>query len=65
MAVILTVISTNPWWLLPGLLAAYGCAWFGHFYFEKNRPATLKFPVYSFMGDIVMYKDILTGKLEL
>ncbi|SMG65029.1 protein containing DUF962 [methanotrophic bacterial endosymbiont of Bathymodiolus sp.] len=35
----------------------------GHFFFEKNRPATFKYPLYSFMGDWVMYKDILTRKI--
>ena len=49
-------------WLLPVL--GYGFAWVGHFYFEKNRPATFKYPFYSFMGDFVMYKDIWTGKIR-
>ena len=49
-------------WLLPVL--GYGFAWVGHFYFEKNRPATFKYPFYSFIGDFVMYKDIWTGKIR-
>ena len=49
------------WFLLP--LFGYGCAWVGHFFFEKNRPATFTHPVYSFMGDWVMYKDIISGKI--
>lgn len=55
----------NPWWLLPALLCGYGFAWVGHFFFEKNRPATFKHPLYSFVGDWVMFKDILTGKVRL
>lgn len=54
----------NFWWLLAGLVAGYGCAWIGHFGFEKNRPATFKYPLYSFIGDWVMYKDILTGRIR-
>ena len=50
-------------WLLLGLLAGYGFAWVGHFAFEKNRPASFKRPLYSFMGDWVMYKDIWTGRI--
>ncbi len=46
-----------------GLVIGYGFAWVGHFFFEKNRPATFKFPLYSFMGDWVMWKDIATGKI--
>jgi hypothetical protein len=44
-------------------LAGYGLAWIGHFVFEKNKPATFKYPIYSFMGDFKMFWDILTGKL--
>ena len=36
------------------LLFGYGFAWFSHFFLEKNKPATFKWPVYSFMGDWVM-----------
>ena len=49
-------------WLMP--LGGYGFAWVGHFYFEKNRPATFKHPFYSLAGDFVMYKDMLTGKIR-
>ncbi|MEM7281695.1 MAG: DUF962 domain-containing protein [Pseudomonadota bacterium] len=42
----------------------YGFAWFGHFVFEKNKPATFKHPFYSLMGDFVMYWDMLTGKFS-
>ena len=55
----------NAWWLLGALLCGYGCAWIGHFFFEKNRPATFRHPFYSFAGDWVMFKDILAGKVKL
>ena len=45
-------------------LAGYSFAWIGHFFFEKNRPATFKHPFYSFAGDWVMFKDILIGKIR-
>ncbi len=50
-------------WLLP--VVGYGFAWVGHFFFEKNRPATFKYPFYSLLGDFVMYKDICTGRIRL
>jgi hypothetical protein len=59
----LLVVTGKPQYLLYGLLCGYGCAWVGHFVFEKNKPASFKRPLYSFMGDWVMYKDIWTGKI--
>jgi hypothetical protein len=56
--------TLNFWWLLAGLVAGYGCAWIGHFVVEKNRPATFTYPLYSFMGDWVMWKDMLVGKIR-
>lgn len=52
-------------WVLYGLLCGYGFAWVGHFFFEKNRPATFKYPLYSFIGDWVMYADIWRGRVKL
>lgn len=48
-------------WILP--LAGYSFAWVGHFFFEKNRPATFKYPFYSLLGDFAMYRDMLRGKV--
>ena len=47
-----------------GLLCGYVCAWVGHFAFEHNKPASFSRPLYSFMGDWVMYKDMWRGKLS-
>lgn len=58
-------VTLNPWWLLAGLLAGYAFAWIGHFGFEKNKPASFKRPLYSFMGDWAMYRDIWRGKVSL
>ena len=41
-------------------LVGYGFAWIGHFIFEKNKPATFQYPLYSLMGDFVMFWNILT-----
>ena len=58
------MVLTGEWpFLLYGLLCGYAFAWVGHFGFEKNKPASFKQPLYSFMGDWVMYKDIWTGKI--
>ena len=57
------IFQTMDWrWFLAGLTAGNGFAWFSHFFIEKNQPATFKYPLYSFIGDCVMFKDILIGK---
>ena len=63
--VALAVQSGNAWWLLLAPLIGYGCAWVGHFYFEKNRPATFTHPWYSLLGDWRMFADILRGRVRL
>ena len=58
-------LLTQQWlWLLALPLAGYGFAWLGHFAFEKNKPATFKYPLYSFLGDWVMLRDALTGRIR-
>ena len=41
----------------------YAFAWIGHFFFEKNRPATFKHPLYSLMGDWRLWFETLTGRI--
>jgi hypothetical protein len=63
---LLGVLVTGRLWglaLMP--LFGYGFAWMGHFFFEKNRPATFTYPLYSFLGDWVMYRDIVLGRITL
>ena len=57
-------VVTSDWrWVLGALGCGYGLAWIGHFVFEKNRPATFRHPVYSFLGDWAMFRDILRGRI--
>lgn len=41
----------------------YGFAWVGHFVFEKNRPATFTYPLWSLMGDWKMFWQMLTKSI--
>jgi len=64
LAVVLTAAVTRDWrWLLGAPVVGYGFAWIGHYFFERNRPATFHAPLYSFAGDWVMFKDMLTGRV--
>jgi hypothetical protein len=49
-------------WLPTGLICGYACGWTGHFWFEKNRPATFGYPLYSLIGDFRMALDTLRGR---
>lgn len=65
-AILAYALATQNWLALLALpVVGYGFAWIGHFVFEKNRPATFEYPLYSLMGDWVMFKDILTGKVKI
>jgi hypothetical protein len=46
------------------IILGYGFAWIGHFFFEKNKPATFKYPLLSLLGDFTMAKDIICGKMK-
>jgi hypothetical protein len=61
---VMLATTANAWWFLYALLCGYGFAWIGHFFFEKNKPATFQYPFYSLAGDWVMYKDMLIGKIR-
>lgn len=59
-----SLVSQQWLWLLALPAIGYGFAWVGHFVFERNRPATFQYPLYSLMGDWVMLKDALTGRIR-
>lgn len=61
---VMLIFTGNLYWLPAALLCGYGFAWVGHFAFEKNRPATFSQPLYSFLGDWVMYWQMLSGKVS-
>ncbi len=63
-AAIALVVTHNWWWLLAMPIAGYSFAWVGHFIFEKNRPATFKYPFYSLGSDFVMYFHTITGQVN-
>lgn len=52
------------WLFLAAPVFGYGFAWVGHFGFERNRPATFRYPVYSFLADFRMYWLTLTNQMD-
>jgi hypothetical protein len=58
-------IALGRWWLFPlAFVPGYGLAWIGHFFVEKNKPATFEHPLWSFMGDWKMLALMLTGRMS-
>ena len=66
---LMAAVLTQKWWLLAGVpIVGYGLAWCGHYIFERNRPATFRYPFFSLRGDFVLLYKVLSlqmpGEIE-
>jgi hypothetical protein len=50
--------------VLGAVVCGYAFAWVGHFFVEHNRPATFKYPLWSFAADWKMWGLALSGRLD-
>ena len=65
LAVAVALAANQKWrWLPVALVPGYAAAWVGHFLIEKNRPATFRYPLWSFLADQKMFGLMLTGQME-
>ena len=65
MVLLVWFIATGRYLFLPlVLVAGYGFAWVGHFFVEKNKPASFKYPLWSFISDYKMVFYMLTGRMK-
>lgn len=62
-AMLLLPTLAAPLTFLPGVVVAYGCAWYGHFKIEGNRPATFQYPLMSAASDFRMLFHMVQGRL--
>ena len=62
-ALIWAIASQDWWWLIAVPFFGYGPAWFGHFFIEKNKPATFEAPLWSLISDYRMCGLFLSGRL--
>lgn len=56
------LLTGSAWWLFAALASQYGFAWLGHFAFERRQRETRRHPLYSFIGNWVMYWQMLTAQ---
>lgn len=62
--ILITAIILQKWSMLIWVpICGYGFAWVGHFFIEKNKPATFTYPLYSLASDFVMFWHTLTGQI--
>ncbi len=61
--ILAAIVLREPMLCLTALLSGYGFAWVGHYVFEKNRPATFKYPLYSLRGDFRMAREVFSGRI--
>lgn len=65
LALLIATVVTQMWWLLAvAIVQGYAFAWAGHYFFEHNKPATFKYPWFSFLSDWRMWWEILSGKIR-
>jgi hypothetical protein len=65
LAIAATLLASGKWrWLPLAFIPGYAAAWAGHYLIEKNRPATFKHPLWSFLADHKMLALMLAGKIE-
>jgi hypothetical protein len=57
--------TLRPYLLLWAVVSGYVFAWMGHFFVEKNRPATFQYPLWSLRGDFRMYGLMWRGRMSV
>jgi hypothetical protein len=65
-AVLGFALATGRYWaLLLVPVCGYGFAWVGHFFFERNRPTTFRYPIWSLFSDFRMFFALVFGRISL
>ncbi len=65
LAVCAVSVVYGAWVLVYAPILGYAPAWFGHFAFEKNKPATFRNPLWSLIAFWLMFWQMLVGRLAI
>ena len=66
LVILVLIMLLDQWkyfWVIP--TTGYGFAWIGHFFYEKNKPATFQYPLYSLGSDFKLFYELLIGKRKI
>lgn len=61
---VLAALRRSAALVVVAVISSYALAWIGHFYFERNTPATLRYPVLSALADLRMYLLTWRGEMD-
>jgi hypothetical protein len=57
-------IARGTWYYFPlCFISGYAFAWVSHFFVERNKPASWKYPGWSFISDYKMMWYMMTGRM--
>ena len=58
-------VISGRWYFFPlFFVVGYAFAWFAHFVIEKNKPASFRYPFWSFVSDFKMMWYMITGRMD-
>jgi hypothetical protein len=58
------IAARNPWAVLAMPILATGLALIGHRFFQHAKPGVVHYPLWGMIGNWVMTKDVVLGKLK-
>lgn len=58
------LVRRRPTFVAIAVISSYAIAWIGHFFVERNRPATFQYPLLAALCDMRMYYLMWRGKMD-
>ena len=59
---IASMLFHNVYFFIMMPVFAFGLAWIGHQFFEKNKPSTFKYPFFNIACDFLLFGDVIMGR---
>jgi len=62
--IVAAILKRRPRLFLLAPVVGYGFAWCGHFFVEKNIPATFSHPLFSLRADALLFWKTVCGEMD-